>query len=53
MNDELSITGNDADGWNIEIAASDSLIVLACLDREHAEELKGCLEKCSWFEVRR
>lgn len=53
METVATIVGNDDDGWNVEATIQGTWwIELACEDREHAEELRESLERCSWFAMR-
>lgn len=53
MQTVATIEGNEDDGWNVKAVIDGTWEVeYACTDKEDAEELAACLERCSWFSVR-
>lgn len=47
------VTGNEEDGWNVEVDDPGYKITFACGDKEDADELCLLLNDCSWLEIRR
>ncbi|HXE08318.1 MAG TPA: hypothetical protein VN612_10500 [Acidobacteriaceae bacterium] len=47
------ITGNEDDGFNVQLLMDEHAIEMACESKEDAEDLRGLLNRCSWFSVHR